>query len=273
MSDTPNVGNDQGQSNPGTDTSQAQPQGQGQTPTPISLNDDSLVTYEGAKEPIKFSNLKGLQSQFTKVSQAKAQFEKQARQQAAELAQARQALAQYQRQSQGQPPDPFAEIKGLPYLSGQDAAGVLSKFKGEFTQRDQILMVIAQKLLNLEKNNSVMSRERANQQFETKIKTALTNLGLDPDYADDAKAFYLAHEGDDLDEVFPDLYKQHVEKRRAIEARVQAKAKETARLAPFVPGKGGLGSTTGQADFAGKSAKEQADMLWGLIQSGDSGKT
>ena len=250
------------QINESTSTSTPEPSG------PISLTDDALITWEGAKEPVKFSNLRGLQSQFTKVSQAKAKYERDLRERDQQIQQLRTAIQQAQgRKQQQSAPDPFADLKQLPYLKGEEAAGLAQSIFKELSTRDQILQVMAQKIAQMEQGFGTIRQERTAQQFDRQIKDVLQELDLDPEYLEDAKAYYLAHEGDDLDEKFPEMYKAHVEKRRAIEARIAQRRRETARQTPFVPGKGGKTAANRELDFAGKSAKEQADMLWDSLQA------
>lgn len=275
-----NAGQQSGSENTATqnvDTSQSQSQGssqageqtQSQAPRgPHTLTDDDLVNWEGAKEPVKFGNLRGLQSQFTKISQKNARYEAELKAERARVQQYEQALRQQNgnggRQAQ---PDPFEKIKALPYLTGEEAVGVSQQIMGEISRRDQILTVMAQRIQQQDRILQNLNRSHTGQSFNAKINSVLNDLGLDPEYIDDAKAFYLAHEGEDLDEEFPEMYKKHVEKRRAIDARLAQKQREAARNKPFVPGKGGRSATTGELNFAGKSAKEQADMLWDSLQS------
>jgi hypothetical protein len=234
---------------------------------PIELNDDALVTWNGAKEPVKFSNLRGLQSQFTKVSQTKAKLERQY-QEAVERNKTLEAAIQRAQQSgrsQQQPSDPFAKIRELPYLTGAEAADTVSAITAELGRRDQILQLMAHKIVELQDGYSNLNRNHSTQSFEKKLSGWVDSLGLDPDYVEDARIFYLAHEWED-DSEFPELYKAHLEKRSGLEQRKTAARREAARKQPFVPGKGGLSATTGEANFAGKSPKEQADELWPLLE-------
>lgn len=238
-----------------------------QTPSgPIELNDDALVTWNGAKEPVKFSNLRGLQSQFTKVSQTKAKLERQYNE-AVERNKALEAAIQRAQSSQRptQQADPFEKIRQLPYLTGAEAAETVSAITAELGRRDQILQLMAHKIAELQNGYSSLSKTHSNQSFEKKLSGWVESLGLDPEFVEDAKIFYLAHDWDD-DSEFPDLYKAHLEKRASIEQRKAAARREAAKTKPFVPGKGGLSATSGEKSFAGKSAQEQADELWPLLQ-------
>ncbi len=234
---------------------------------PVTLTDDTLVTYEGAKEPVKFSTYRGLQSQFTKVSQEAAELKRKTAEYERSLsarAQERHAPAQTPTQA-----DFLSTLRDLPYLSGQEADRVVQRIGQEFQRRDQVLLALATKLQQAEGRLGTVYGEHAQGQFKNKIQTFLTDLNLDPEeYAEEAEIFYLAHEGENLDQDFPRLFKNFLDKRASVRKAKEAKRLQEARTKPFIPGKGGQGSAQKPLDFAGKSAAEQADMLWPLMDGG-----
>ncbi len=274
MPNETNTGEFQGSSVETTTQSQPETQStpsQSATPGgPVVLSDDALVTWEGAKEPVPFKSIRGYQSQFTKTSQKMAKIEK-AYQEAVkrnqQLEQAIGSARSTQPQSQNQPVDPFAKLRTLPYLTGEEAVETVQAITKEIQTRDRILQLMAHKLAELEQGYGNLNRTNTNQSFDKKLKKWVEGIGLDAEEdMEDARIFYLAHEWDDEDE-FPELYKAHIDKRNKAEQRRAQARKEAAKMKPFVPGRGGLTATTRQVDFAGKSAAEQADELWPLLNS------
>lgn len=258
-------------------TPEAQPVEQAATPTetestpqPISLTDDSLVTWEGSKEPVPFKTLRGLQAQFTKASQKSARLER-------EYQEAQRKLAQYEqqqqllRQSQGQvqpqaQTDPFSKVRSLPYIKGEEAAdlmsGVLKDVGAALQQRDKILHLMAQKLAESNKVIQTLQQSHVSSSLESRLKGWMQDLGIDADDYDDVRALYLAYEPTpELDEEFPEILQQWQERQKArIEKALKTK-REAAKKLPFVPGKGGRASASAELDLSKKSPKEIAEIM------------
>lgn len=242
-------------------------------PTPVSLTDDALVTYEGAKEPVKFGNLRGLQSQFTKVSQAKSKLEQDLGAREARIKELEAAIQRASRSNQPQQANPLDKIRELPYLSGEEAAGVVGNVLQMIKQRDLAIRLMVDKYSKLEQVVNNLNQTHTTTAFDSKINRFLDQMGLDPEYAEDAKIFYLAHEGDGLDDEFVERYQRHLETRTAIEKKRQQRLAEKARSAPFVPGRGGVGQAAKPIDFAGMSPAEQAEIMFNAMNASDSQKT
>lgn len=238
---------------------------------PLTLSDDSEVIWEGAAKPVKFSELRGLQSQFTKVSQARAALEKESKARADEVSRLQNALrVALGEQVQGPRVDPLDQIKTLPYVKGEELAQILRQRQGQDGQVMQVLQVMAQKIAEQQQMLQTLHSTHATKSFDEKINTSLRKLGLDPeDYSEEAKIFYLAHEGDDLDEQFPDMFSNYLKKRGEREKARQQRLREKARQVPFVPGKGGLTTASGETDMAKMSPKQIADSMWDALQANE----
>lgn len=276
---TPTPSGDGGGSNV---TPPSSPSGGGTTapptgPTgPLTLKDDQEVLFGEGGKPFKVSDLRGLQSQFTKVSQARAELDRQLKAQREDAARLQNALKVALGQAV-QPPqsDPFADIKDRPFITGQQLAALMSQSQNQITSQlnpvGQVLQVMAQRLLALEGQFGTVAKDYSGRAHEQKIRGALSKIGLDPDeYFDEADIFYRAHEGDTLDEDFPSMFKEFVEKRTERQKRLKQQRMDQARQMPFVPGKGGFGSTKGDHGLTGKETpQELADKMWALMQGND----
>lgn len=239
---------------------------------PLKLSDDMEVIWEGSEKPVKFSNLRGLQSQFTKVSQARAELDKQIKAERDEKQRLQNALRVALGQSvQAPQQDPFGELKERPYITGQQAAQLATQLQQSQAPMVQVLQAMAQKVLNLENQLSSVNKDYFGRSHEAKIKGFLGKLGLDPEeYFDEADIFYRAHEGDDLDSEFPELFKKFISTREEREKRLRQKRLEAAKNRPFVPGKGGLASTGGDLGLKGnESPAELADKVWTMLQGNE----
>jgi hypothetical protein len=248
--------------------------GQQVTPSPVTLKDDDLISYEGAKEPVPFKTLRGLQSQFTKVSQERSKLES-AHQQATRQLQERDALIQRLQQAIGgraeSGPDLLAQIRELPYLTGQDAVGVVGQLVQAIQTRDMALKLMAARIGEMGQQVSKLYDTHSSTTFDAKIgKFAKQIDGFPEKLIPRLKELYNAYEGDDLDEVFveeiakPWWNELQAEVRGLDKARVQA-----VRQKPFVPGRGQTPKVSKPLDFAGESADEQADKLWEMFGLGE----
>lgn len=249
---------------PGTGDASAAPA----EPTVIEVDDNALIKPKGFAKPVKYGeHVGGLQAQFTKASQRAAQLER-------ELAAERQRREQFERQSQqaqrgqqGQP-DVFDALRQLPYLTGEDAAGVVQSIAQQIQQRDQVLLAALNRMKQMEGIVNGLHQSSTNQSFESKINNWLDSGGYSRDYADLAKEIYLAYEGDDLDQEFPQIFASRIDQlRKAMEAERTAKL-NAARKVPFVPGRGGQTGPSKPLQLSGKeNPKDIADQLWDSFQA------
>lgn len=267
-----NVSNSGSGEQTSTETTQNTQPSEGAPSGPIKLSDDAEIIWEGAKEPVKFGNLRGLQSQFTKVSQARAELERNLKARQDELVKAQNVLRSLiGQQIQTPQQDPYAEIKSRPYVTGEQAAQLLTQMQQSQAPMVQVLQAMAAKVQQLEGALSHVNRDFLGRTHEQKIRGFLSKIGLDPEeYFDEADIFYRAHEGDDLDEQFPDLFKDFVKKREDREKRLRQRQIEQARNKPFVPGKGGFGSADKELGLKGnETPQELADKVWTMINGGE----
>lgn len=242
-------------------------------PQVYDLSDDNaLIKIKGSDKPVKFTeHVRGLQSQFTKASQKAAQLEKANREYQAKLQDYEQRQQQAQRQSQGgndPSNDVYAQLEALPYMSGKDAANVVRAIAGQIQQRDTVLLGTLKQLKRMEGIVNKLSETHSNSSFDSKINRWLTDGGYSTDYADLAKEVYLAYEGENLDEEFPQIFASRVDQiRKAFESERTAKV-NAARKMPFVPGRGGQGTPSKPLQLDPRaSAKQIADDMWNRLNN------
>lgn len=239
-------------------------------PTAIDVSDDTLIRVKGSDKPVKFGeHARGFQSQFTRASQEAARFKRELEQERATRARFEQEQRRSQ-QPQGQPQDPYAEVETLPYLTGQQAANLLRQQGKASYERDQVLVAALRKMQAMESTLQRLNTTHVSGAFDGKIQKWLVDGGYPPEAADLAKEIYLAYEGDNLDEEFPQLFAKRFEQiERIVEGRRMAKIR-AARPQPFIPGRGGQASPSKPLEIkADASPKEMADQLFNLF--GESG--
>lgn len=265
------VGSDPGVVTPQQVDSSTQPA----EPSIIDIPDDNvLVRIKGSDKPVKFGEYsRGFQSTATRAAQKAAQLER-------ELAAERQTRAQYERerqawqQNQGQQaqPDVYAQLRQLPYLTGEDAVNVVQNIGQQLQQRDAILLATLRQLQMLSDTVNGLNSTNQDQLFDAKINRFISEGGYPAEAAELAKEIYLAYEGDNLDEEFPQIFASRWEQiTRAIDAAKAAKL-SAARQTPFVPGKGGRANPSKPFQIDPKlRASETADLLWNALQQGETG--
>ena len=107
------------------------------------------------------------------------------------------------------------------------------------------------------------------QDFDGKISNWLKEGGYPSEAADLAKEIYLAYEGDDLDNEFPQIFANRWEQIQQI-IDSQRKAKVEAARRPLLPGRGGNGVASKPIGLKGnESSKQLADTLWDAMQAGE----
>lgn len=240
-------------------------------PTVYDLKDDALVRVNGQGEPVKFSAIRGFQSQWTKASQEAARLKQQLTERDNRLRQIEQAQQQErQRQAAGQSQDFYSQLRQAPYLTGEDAAGFFERIESGWETRDKISLALVKKVQDLERTLSGLNESHVGSQFDSKIQRWVGELGLPPEASDLAKEIYLAYEGDDLDNEFPTILRNRWEQMvRVIQASQAAKVAAN-RKQPFIPGKGGgTGPSRGLQLDPRMSASQVADELWPMFQESD----
>lgn len=233
----------------------------------IDLTDENrLIKIKGSDKPVKFGeHVRNFQSQWTKEAQKRAALERTLAEREAKLQQLEAAQRQAQQgQQQG---DVYQALRQLPYLSGEDAVGVVQAIAGQIQERDKVLIQALNKIKSLEGVVKTINQSYVTNGFESKIDRWLTENGWPSDLKDLAKEVYLAYEGDDLDQEFPRIFSARVDQmRKAFEAERQAKIRAS-KPQPFVPGQGGKASPSKPLQFkADASAREIAEQMWPLFQ-------
>lgn len=234
-------------------------------PSVIEVDDNSLIKPKGLDKPIKYGeHVKGLQSQFTKASQRAAQLERELAARDARLQELERARNQATQQQPASSEDIYASLRELPYLTGEDAVNVVQSIGEQLRQRDMVLLSALKQMQQMQRIVSTLGETHSNQSFESKIQGFLQQGGYDPAYADLAKEIYLAYEGDDLDNEFPQIFASRVEQIEKLLEAKRASKLAAARKQPFVPGKGGQAAPSKPLQIKpNASPREIADELFG----------
>lgn len=252
------------------------------SPAVVELTADSMVRLPGAKDPVKYGDYyRGFQSEFTKKAT-------EAKRAAEQLAQYKTQLADYQRreaafnggsQQATKPENPLAtlagQIKSLTYLSGEDASKVvdsitqqIGRYDAELAKRDQALVLMYKQQQQLAQALQGITQRNTAGDFDRKINGWVRDAGLPEEAKDFARALYLAHEGDDLDQEFPTILQNYWTKVTGSFSAQRARAAQEARNRPFTPTKGGSGSPSKPLEIpANASSKQIADMLFPFISA------
>lgn len=257
------------------------------TPTVRDFTDDDLVRIPGQEQPVKYGELyKRLQADHTKKSQEVSKLQKALEKQQKEWDTTRAQQESYLKnlaasllnKKETPTEDPFRALESLSFLDGRTAAQLARTIQtqgiqpiiGAIQERDQIIRTMYQNMLQLQNVVQELNSRRADQDFDGKISKYIKDLDLPEEVADLVKEVYLAYEGDDLDDVFPDIMRSRWEQITAAVNAANKKRAEAARKKPFVPGKGGDGRPGGRVGLTGKeSAAQAADILWEQLQGGE----
>jgi hypothetical protein len=255
----------------------AEPQG----PQEHAIDPQGLYKIPGQAKAVKWDDYhRNFQSSFTKASQEAARLKAEQAKWAQERQSQQQQLAEYQRRErlaeiqrvQTQKGDAISALRELPYLRGEEAAQLAEGLHAQFGQmqsalgqRDQVIMKLAEVVNQLKGQLGPLMEQHSGAAFENKIGGYLTNLGLsDSTVAKElAKEIYLAYEGEDLDQEFPNIFQNRWNQlEQDFAKRSKAKA-DAARRNPFVPGRGGAGVPSRPLQARGnETAKEIAERLW-----------
>ena len=261
--------------------------------TPAELTDDTLVRIPGQDQPVKYGELyKRLQADHTRktteAAKLRAALDKEradwGTQRQSEESNLKQLAAQLlQRQSRSTEPNPLDSIRELPYVDGKTAAGIVQLFQeqgiapivGAIQERDKVIQYLHQQVLSLAQAVNAIRGQGAEQAFDVKINGWLKDLDLPAEAADLAKEIYVAYEGDDLDQEFPDILKKRWESVVNAIRKLDKTRVDMAKKARFeVPGKGGAGVAGKLKGLRGdESAKETSDYLWEMMQGGEEAAT
>ncbi len=258
---------------------------------PVDIADDTLIRIPGQDQPVRYGELyKRLQGDYTKKTQSVAQLEKQLKQQQSEWSQRRQneelslrntAAALLAKQGQGgqQPAgsDFLSKLEAAPYLDGKTAAQILRTIQTEgfgnvvkaIQDRDTVMTAQNTRIVQLERIVQQLSGVHQQSGLDSRIMSTLKELDIPDEAADWAKEIYSAYEGDDLEEVFPQILQERWTQLENLQRRRNQAKVEASRRTPFLPGKGGNGTAAKPLQLRGdESAREMADTLWEQMQAG-----
>jgi hypothetical protein len=233
-------------------------------PTVYDMDENALIRVKGSDKPVKFGeHVRGFQSQFTKASQQAAQLKKELEQERTQRTRYEQELQRARQGGQGGGEDVYAQLRQLPYLTGEHAVEVVQSIGQQLQQRDRIMAAIVNKLQMVEKGYGSLHQTNSAAQFESKINKFVDDAGLGKDYLDFAKELYVAYEGDDLDQEFPRILSERVEALRKAFTGERERKVAAARQAPFVPGRGATTGPSKPLEIAPNAKpSEIADLLW-----------
>lgn len=257
--------------------------GQQASTTHIDLTDDSLVRFPGAKEPVKYGDYyRKFQSEFTTKAQEAARARQEAQQYQQRLAEyerkEREAVARQQRElAQKGQTDLVSSLRGLQYLSGEEAARVVEHLTGQlqgyekrFEESNAATVLLYNQLLNLAKGLNGLQAQSGQAEFSGKIGKFLKDAGLPDEAREFATELYTAYEGPNLDADFPNILKTRWQQLQTLARKAAAAEAAQRRQNPFVPGKGGMGSAAKPLNnLAKSSAKDIADAFWPTMVAGE----
>lgn len=199
---------------------------------------------------------------------------------------ARQAAQQQSQQQQRQPQQGqgntstmLDQLRQMPYLDGNTAAQLMERMIGEginplnqaLQQRDQALTKLYKDYKDLRDSVGQSQGKQAAQDLDTRLTKVREDQGLpNTDVVNDLmRDVYYSHEGDTLDQDFPDMLRKRWEGiQKVIRDSDRATAKK-AKASPF-PSKGGEVSPTSGKTGGYKTPAERANELWPMLNPGQS---
>lgn len=259
----------------------------------VDLNDDTLVRgVPGYNEPVRYGDLaKRLQADYTRktqeVQKQKTQYETEWQTRQREL-QERQRhvesiaaqLASRQNNSGTPQNDPLlAELTSAQYIDGAKMGKFINMVQEKgfapivkaFADRDQIIQGMYNQVLELQKTVKDLQGVRQSADFDGKINRWLTEGGYPQEAAQLAKELYLAYEGDNLDDEFPQIFEQRwTQLQNVLRAQDRKRVDDAKRQGMRLPGRGGQGATGKPIGLKGhEKARDVAASLWDQIQTGE----
>lgn len=243
------------------------PDGAATTPSPTSLQDDSLIAWQGVNggKPIALGDaFKGFQSQFTKASQKAADLERRLAERDARLSALEdQRLKAAQSTQTGDVNQALAALEQLPYVSGQQQKQLVLGVASALKQRDQVITGLYQEVQRMKGYLNTLVGDHSTSTFNAKIGQFVKNAGIPDALTDHVKELYLAYEGDDLDQEFPTILQNWYSNiTKALETHRRTQVQAAKRL-PWVPGKGGNTGPHAPMKLTGKeSPRDIANQVW-----------
>lgn len=252
-----------------------------QTPQEVEIKADGLYRLPGQNKAVKWDDYyKGFQGKLTTATQEASRLRSEYAKSQQQIQEANRRIQEYENaqrlasvnRSKGETNEFTQALRALPYLRGEEAVQLYERLAGEFSnhqnalnQRDTVILALAQELGKIKNQFAPLLEAHSGSVFEGKIDKFLKELDLGDDSVAKnlAKEIYLAYEGDDLDAEFPNIFRDRWNSLEEGFAK-RAKAKvDAAKKAPFVPGRGGLGTPSRPLQSKGnESAREIAERMW-----------
>lgn len=265
-------------------------QGDGQAQA-VDISDETLIRVKGQKDPVKYGDyIKGQfvpKSDYTRSQQAKAAELKAAQE---TLRDRETRLEAFQRQQQGNAApqaNPVNElIKSLEtksYISGAEAAGLvkqlwdggITKLAGAITQRDEVIKLLYNRMMQIDKSVGGIRETNQSQSLQQRFAAVKAELNLpdDPQVDEFLQDVYYSHEGEDLDQEFPNMVRARWEAYQKLLRVSDQQRVQSARKGVLAPGgqRGGNATPSNQLRnrVAKMDAKQLADEMWPLLGGGN----
>jgi len=254
---------------------------------------DEQSSPEGGETPESGSWSKETQAEYTKKTQALAderkQWDSQRTQQQQQLQQyaqqlqqqqyAAQAAQQYAPQQQQQQGDTMLDqLRQMPYLDGNTAAQLMERIVSEginplqqaLQQRDKALAQVYKDYKTLRETVGHTQGKQAEKDLDARFVQLRQDTGLpDEEVVNELlRDVYYSHEGDDLNEKYPEMARNRIDGLRKVFREMDRKEALKAKTSTF-PSKGGQSSLTNGKTGGYKSPADRADELWPMLNPGN----
>jgi hypothetical protein len=167
----------------------------------------------------------------------------------------------------------LAQLESAPYVDGPTAAKLMRGMVQQnvlplaqaLQQRDQALRILFQRLQQLDGTVGSLANRTGNEDFTGKIARVRGDLQLpdDPQVNELLQDIYLSHEGNDLDQEFPNMVKTRFDALRQVVRAMDRQEAETARANRIgLPGRGGAASPGRPLRRGFQTPQQIADDLW-----------
>jgi len=184
---------------------------------------------------------------------------------------------QQQQQQQGAQQSMLDQLRSMPYVDGNTAAQLMERIVGEgitpihqqYQQSQQALNQLWQDYKGLRDQVGSQQGQQAEKDLDARFLELRTQHGLPDDEAirEFQKDVYLSHEGDDLNDKYPDMFGKRVDGLRKAFRDMDRKAAIQAKASPF-PSRGGESSLTSGKTGGYKTPEQRTNELWPMLNPG-----
>ena len=228
-------------------------------------------------------------SEFTRLRQRDAQerqhAEQASRQREEQLVERERQILQaatilQQRLAQGQPTqDPYSKLRELSYVPGETLAEQLESLRrndigglqNELKRRDQAIQLLHKQLQATQQAIQTMQGRSVESDFSSRLDSVRGQLGLpQEEWATEfLKDIYLSHQGDDLNDQFPNMARSRFDALRKALREIDKAEAAKARALPTLPG-GGSGTPSQRLKEGYKTPDQLAEAFYSDSKGGDS---